>query len=62
MDHAGLELILHLPTKTVAWTDVFVYKRVGSGPWPELQYAASYAPNLEDWEVKARALLVSVKD
>jgi hypothetical protein len=62
MDHAGLELTLHLPAKTVAWTDVFVYKRVGRGPWPELQHAASYAPNLEDWEVKARALLVSVKD
>jgi hypothetical protein len=62
MDHAGLELILHLPAKTVAWTDVFVYKRVGRGPWPELQNPTPYSPNLDEWEAKARELLAAVKE
>ena len=29
MNHPGLELIKHFPAKTMTWTDVFVYKRVG---------------------------------
>jgi len=59
MNHPGLELVKHLPAKTVAWTDVFVYKRVGTGPWPELAQIASYLPNLDEWEVKARELMVA---
>ena len=61
MNHPGLLLVKHLPAKTVAWTDVFVYKRVGAGPWPELAHATAYSPNLDEWEVKARALLDSVR-
>lgn len=58
MNHPGLALIKHFPAKTVAWTDVFVYKRVGAGPWPEMPSAAAYSPNLDEWEAKARALLL----
>ena len=57
MDHPGLVLFKHFPAKTVAWTDVYVYKRVGAGPWPELPHTATYSPNLDEWEAKARALL-----
>jgi hypothetical protein len=61
MHHPGFQLVKHLPAKTAAWTDVFVYKRVGPGPWPELPQAAAYSPNLDEWEEKARALLSAVK-
>jgi hypothetical protein len=61
IDHPGLVLIKHLPAKTVAWTDVFVYKRVGLGPWPEQPSPPAYKPNVEEWEVKARELLASLK-
>ena len=57
LDHAGLELIKHFPAKTMAWTDVYVYKRVGAGPWPELPLPATYSRNADEWEAKARALL-----
>ncbi len=61
INHPGLVLVKHLPAKTAAWTDVFVYKRVGAGPWPPLPHTATYSPNLDEWEVKARALLAAVR-
>lgn len=57
LEHAGLELIKHFPAKTMAWTDVYVYKRVGSGPWPELPHPVTYSRDVDEWEAKARALL-----
>lgn len=61
MNHPGLVLIKHFPAKTMAWTDVFVYKRVGEGPWPELPHTATYSPNLDEWEGKARSLLQAMQ-
>lgn len=57
MDHPGLKLIKFLPAKTVTWTDVFVYKRTGIGPWPELTKPPVLKPNLDEWEAKAMHLL-----
>jgi hypothetical protein len=57
MDHPGLTLVKCLPAKTVAWTDVFVYKRTGAGPWPVLPNPPVNKPNLEEWESKAWELL-----
>lgn len=57
MDHPGLTLVKFFPAKTVAWTDVFVYKRVGTGPWPTMPRPAEHKPNLEEWEEKAWNLL-----
>lgn len=57
MSHPGLVLVKHFPAKTMAWTDVYLYRRVGAGPWPELPQVTSYSPNLDEWEAKARALL-----
>jgi len=57
MDHPGLTLVKCLPAKTVAWTDVFVYKRTGAGPWPALPNPPVNKPNLEEWESKAWELL-----
>lgn len=59
MNHPGLLLVKHMPAKTATWTDVFVYKRVGAGPWSNLPETQGYSPNLEVWEVKARELLIS---
>ena len=58
IDHPGLTLIKQLPAQTVAWTDIFVYKRVGAGPWPEQPSPPVHTPNIEEWEVKARMLLI----
>jgi len=60
MNHPGLELIKRLPAKSVAWTDVFVYKRVGSQGWTTPPEPFVYVPNLDEWEEKARELLKSV--
>jgi Histone methylation protein DOT1 len=57
INHPGLLLIKKLPAKTVAWTDIFVYKRVGAGPWPEQLPPPVYTPNLDEWEMKAREIL-----
>jgi hypothetical protein len=61
MNHPGLVLINKFPAKTIAWTDVFVYQRIGEGPWPEMAHTPSYKPNLDEWEVKARELLSTTK-
>lgn len=60
LNHPGLMMVKHLPANTTAWTDVFVYKRVGSGPWSNLPPAVTYSPDLEEWETKARELLSSL--
>lgn len=60
MEHPGLMLIKFMPAKTVAWTDVFVYKRVGAGPWPALPSPPAHKPNLEEWVAKALDLLIRV--
>jgi hypothetical protein len=57
MTHPGLELVKSFPAKTLSWTDVFVYKRVGSQQWPTLPEPFAYLPNLDEWEAKARELL-----
>jgi len=60
MDHPGLTLIKFFPAKTVAWTDVFVYKRIGTGPWLKMPRPSELKPNLEEWEEKAWNLLRGV--
>lgn len=57
MDHPGLTLVKFFPAKTVAWTDVFVYKREGTGPWPTMPRPSEHKPDLEEWEEKAWNLL-----
>ena len=60
MSHPGLQLLKRFPAKTIAWTDVYVYKRVGTGVWPLLPDATGYMPNLEEWEMQARSILKKV--
>lgn len=57
LDHPGLVLLKVLPAKIVAWTDIYVYMRVGAGPWPEQPSPPAVNPDIEEWEVKARELL-----
>jgi hypothetical protein len=57
MTHPGLELVKHFPAKSVAWTDIYVYKRVGSQAWATPPEPFAYVPNLEEWEAKAWELL-----
>ena len=57
ISHPGLELVKHFPAKSVAWTDIYVYKRVGSQALATPPEPFAYVPNLEEWEAKARELL-----
>jgi hypothetical protein len=58
--HPGLELVKRFPAKTIAWTDVFVYKRIGSHQWQPPPEPFVYLPNLDEWEANARELLKAV--
>ncbi|MEY3886186.1 MAG: hypothetical protein RL650_278 [Pseudomonadota bacterium] len=58
--HPGLELVKRFPANTLAWTDVFIYRRVGSQQWATPPEPFSYLPNLDEWEAKARELLNAV--
>lgn len=55
--HPGLQLIRHFPAKTLAWTDVRFYERVGKGPWPKCDVAPPAEEALEVWKKNARDLL-----
>jgi hypothetical protein len=57
INHPGFRLIKHFPAKSVAWTDVRIYERVGQGPWPVQQVPKSVKADVETWKEKARALL-----
>ena len=57
INHPGFELVKHFPAKTMAWTDVRFYKRVGQGPWPEQKAQSSVSSDLQKWKESARELL-----
>lgn len=57
INHPGFRLIKHLPAKSVAWTDVRIYERVGQGPWPVQQVPKSARADVDTWKKKARAIL-----
>ena len=57
INHPGFELVKHFPAKTMAWTDVRFYKRVGQGPWPEQKAQSSTSSDLQKWKESARELL-----
>ena len=57
INHPGFELVKHFPAKTMAWTDVRFYKRVGQGPWPEQKAQSSASSDLQKWKESARELL-----
>jgi len=57
INHPGFELVKHFPAKTMAWTDVRFYKRVGLGPWPEQKATSSLGSDLQKWKDAARELL-----
>jgi len=56
INHPGFELVKHFPAKTMAWTDVRIYKRVGQGPWPEQEAPSSIGSDLKNWKESAREL------
>lgn len=57
LHHPGLQLIKHFPAKTLAWTDVRFYERVGKGPWPKCDVSPPAEKALEVWKKSARDLL-----
>jgi hypothetical protein len=57
INHPGFRLIKHFPAKSVAWTDVRIYERVGQGPWPIQQVPKSVMSDVESWKNNARSLL-----
>lgn len=57
INHPGFELVKHFPAKSIAWTDLRIYKRVGVGPWPEQKESISLGSDLQKWKESARELL-----
>jgi hypothetical protein len=57
-NHPGLKLIKHFPPKTIAWTDVRFYQRVGVGPWPEQSAPLARSVDVADWKKRAIELLI----
>lgn len=57
INHPGFELVKHFPAKTMAWTDVRFYKRVGQGPWPEQKAPSTAGSDLQKWKESAREIL-----
>jgi hypothetical protein len=74
LNHPAFELVKRYPAKSLAWTDVFIYRKLGKPglqEWPEqlgglalgsstANAASAYRPDPEEWEVKARQLLAMV--
>ena len=73
LNHPAFELVKRYPAKSLAWTDVFIYRKLGKPglqEWPEhlgglalgqtANAASAYRPDPEEWEVKARQLLAVV--
>lgn len=66
LNHPAFELVKRYPAKSLAWTDVFIYRKLGKpgeDVWPELDgatIASAYRPDPDEWEVKARQVLLSV--
>jgi hypothetical protein len=59
--HPAFVQVLHLPAQTAAWTDIFVYERIGafdSLPPPDAPYV--YEPDRDIWETNARAELAAM--
>ncbi len=56
-DHPGLYLVKHYPSKSLAWTDIRIYRRVGEGPWPVSLSKTGHHQELETWKKNARDLL-----
>jgi hypothetical protein len=74
LNHPAFELVKRYPAKTLAWTDVFIYRKLGKPgqhEWPEqlsglalgsstANAGSAYQPDPEEWEVKARQLLAEL--
>jgi hypothetical protein len=59
INHPGFELVKHFPAKSIAWTDLRIYRRVGKGPWPEQKQPSSLGSDPQKWKESARELLRS---
>ena len=57
INHPGFELVKHFPAKSMAWTDLRIYRRVGKGPWPEQEQPSSSGSDPQKWKESARELL-----
>jgi len=59
LNHPGLKLIEHYPAKSVAWTEIRVYERVGVGPWDAIIQSPAIETDLITWENEAREELMT---
>ena len=63
LHHPSLTLVKHYPAKALAWTDVFLYRKISNisntNKWPELEHiqAPGHVVDLQEWEQKARDML-----
>jgi hypothetical protein len=64
LNHPAFELVKRYPAKSLAWTDVFIYRKLGKlgqDEWPDsLGSESAYRPDPEEWELKARQLLAEI--
>ncbi|MES2604451.1 MAG: histone methylation protein DOT1-like protein [Pseudomonadota bacterium] len=55
LKHPGFKLLYHYPSKTLAWTGVYLYQRVGKlETLPAAAPGYSYPPDTDKWEAEAR--------
>lgn len=59
LNHPGLKPIAHYPAKSVAWTEIRVYERVGVGPWDTIIQPSAIKSDLITWETEARKELTN---
>lgn len=55
--HPGLRLIKRYKPNSIAWTEIFVFERVGSGPWVDSPSEMQGITRNSDWKIKAKELL-----
>jgi hypothetical protein len=66
-NHPAFKLLKHYPAKELAWTDVFVYKKMANDveqhqwPVPEQIQAPGHLVDVNEWERKAREMLLNLQ-
>ena len=55
MSHPAFQLVAQFPARSVAWTSVFLYRRVGEGIEAAPPPSYLYTPDADEWEARARA-------
>ena len=59
--HPGFELVKHFPSRTLAWTDVYFYRRIAfSESMSSAESVALFEPDPQEWESRVRQELAAL--